>query len=223
MTIKFPDFKKMYDYETNFHLTMNSERLAKLICHYEIFKKVTNISGDLVECGVFKGTSLARFGLMRELFGSKNSSKIIAFDVFNDVFPNTKYKEDKEIRSNWIKNAGSSSISKKQMSNVFKEQGTKNYDLIAGDITKTLPKYIKQNPHLKISLLNIDIDFVESTLCSLEYLYPRVSKGGIILLDNYGFAHGDTKGVDLYFKKIKKKPLIQRFPFTSRPCYIVKN
>jgi len=92
MTIKFPDFKKMYDYETNFHLTMNSERLAKLICHYEIFKKVTNISGDLVECGVFKGTSLARFGLMRELFGSKNSSKIIAFDVFNDVFPNTKYK-----------------------------------------------------------------------------------------------------------------------------------
>ena len=134
MTIKFPDFKKMYDYETNFHLTMNSERLAKLICHYEIFKKVTNISGDLVECGVFKGTSLARFGLMRELFGSKNSSKIIAFDVFNDVFPNTKYKEDKEIRSNWIKNAGSSSISKKQMSNVFKEQGTKNYDLIAGDI-----------------------------------------------------------------------------------------
>ena len=109
------------------------------------------------------------------------------------------------------------------MSNVFKEQGTKNYELIAGDITKTLPKYIKQNPHLKISLLNIDIDFVESTLCSLEYLYPRVSKGGIILLDNYGFAHGDTKGVDLYFKKIKKKPLIQRFPFTSRPCYIVKN
>ena len=71
MTIKFPDFKKMYDYETNFHLTMNSERLAKLICHYEIFKKVQNVSGELVECGVFKGTSLARFGLMRELFGSK--------------------------------------------------------------------------------------------------------------------------------------------------------
>ena len=94
--------------------------------------------------------------------------------------------------------------------------------MIAGDITKTLPKYIKKNPHLKISLLNIDIDFVESTFCSLEYLYPRVSKGGIILLDNYGYAHGDTKGVDLYFKKIKKKPFIQKFPFTSRPCYIVK-
>ena len=205
MTIKFPDFKKMYDYETNFHLTMNSERLAKLVCHYEIFKKTKTVSGDFVECGVFKGTSLARFGLMRELMGSKNTSKIIAFDVFSDVFPNTKYKEDKVIRKNWIKNAGASSISKKQMTEVFRQQGTKNFELIAGDITKTLPNYIKKNPQLKISLLNIDIDFVESTFCSLEYLYPRVSKGGIILLDNYGYAHGDTKGVDLYFKKIKKK------------------
>ena len=222
MTIKFPNFKKMYDYETNFHLTMKSERLAKLICHYEIFKKIINVSGDVVECGVFKGTSLARFGLMKKIFSPKKSSKIIAFDVFSDVFPTTKYKEGKADRRNWVKNAGSSSISKKQMSKVFKKQGTKSFDLIAGDITKTLPKYIEKNPNLKISLLNIDIDFVESTFCSLEYLYPRVSKGGVILLDNYGAFHGDTKGVDLYFKKIKKKPLIQRFPFINRPCYIIK-
>jgi len=223
MTIKFPNFNNMYDYETNFHLTMNSERLAKLVCHYEIFKKTATISGDFVECGVFKGTSLARFALMRELFGSQNSSKIIAFDVFSDSFPNTGYKEDKKIRKDWIKKAGGSSISISQMKKVFKNQKVENYELVAGDITKTLPKYIKKNPHLKISLLNIDIDFVESTYSSLEHLYPRVSKGGIILLDNYGFAHGDTKGVDMYFEKIKKKPVIHKFPFTSRPCYLIKD
>ena len=149
MTIKFPDFKKMYDYETNFHLTMNSDRFAKLICHYEIFEKVINVSGDVVECGVFKGTSLARFGLMRKIFGSKKNSKIIAFDVFSDVFPTTEYKEGKIDRKIWIKNAGPSSISKKQMSKVFKKQGTKSFDLIAGDITKTLPKYIEKNPKFK--------------------------------------------------------------------------
>ena len=44
---------------------------------------------------------------------------------------------------------------------------------------KKLLKKLK-NPHLKISLLNIDIDFVESTYCSLKYLYPKVSKGGIL-------------------------------------------
>ena len=95
----------------------------------------------------------------------------------------------------------------------LKQISQQNFELIAGDITKTLPRYIKKNPHLKISLLNIDIDFVESTFCSLEYLYPRVSKGGIILLDNYGYAHGDTKGVDLYFKKIKKKTINTEISF----------
>ncbi len=46
MTIKFPDIKKMHDYETNYHLTMNSERLGKLLTHYEVFKKVININGE---------------------------------------------------------------------------------------------------------------------------------------------------------------------------------
>ena len=223
MTIKFPNFKKMYDYETDYHLTMSSERLAKLLCHYETFKSILKVSGEIVECGVFKGTSLARFALYRDILSTKNSSKIIAFDVFSDDFPNTKYKEDKIIRKNWIKNAGSSSISIKQMQKVFKNQKTENFELVPGDITKSLPRYIKKNPHLKISLLNIDIDFVESTYCALEYLYPRVSKGGVILLDNYGYAHGDTKGVDMYFDKINVKPDIKKFKFVSRPCYIVKN
>ena len=222
MTIKLPDFKKMYDYETNYHLTMDGDRMGKLLCHYEILKKCINIPGEIVECGVFKGTSLARFGIMRDLLGTKNTAKIIGFDVFSDKFPNTKYKEDKKIRSERIKKAGPSSISKTQMTTVFNKIGIKNFDIIAGDITKTLPKYVKNKPELKVSLLNIDIDFVESTYCSLKYLYPKVSKGGIILLDNYGFAHGDTLGVDKYFKDIKVKVKIQKFPFITRPCFIVK-
>ena len=222
MTIKLPDFKKMYDYETNYHLTMSGDRMGKLLCHYESLKQTINIPGEIVECGVFKGTSLTRFGVMRDLLGTKNSAKIIGFDVFSDSFPNTKYKEDKKIRSDWIKKAGGSSISKAQIIKIFKKLGIKNYEIVAGDITKTLPKYIKSKPELKISLLNIDIDFVESTYCSLKYLYPRVSKGGIILLDNYGFAHGDTFGVDKYFKEVNIKPKIKRHPFNTRPCFIIK-
>ena len=222
MTIKLPDFKKMYEYETNFHLTMSGDRMGKALCHYETLKQCINIPGDIVECGVFKGTSLTRFGIMRDLLGTKDSGKIIGFDVFSDIFPNTKYKEDKKIRKEWIKKAGASSISKNQIIKVFKKLGIKNFEIIAGDITKTLPKYVKLKPELKISLLNIDIDFVESTYSSLKYLYPRVSKGGIILLDNYGFAHGDTFGVDKYFDEIKIKPKIKKFSFNSRPCFIVK-
>ena len=84
MTIKLPNFKKMYEYETNYHLTMNEERLAKSLCHFEAYKMSLNTPGDIVECGVFKGTSLVRFGLLRNLLGTQDSAKIVGFDVFNE-------------------------------------------------------------------------------------------------------------------------------------------
>jgi hypothetical protein len=71
-----------------------------------------------------------------------------------------------------------------------------------------------------VSLLNIDIDFAEPTLCALEHLYDRVMPGGVVLLDNYGAFHGDTKGVDMFFHG--KAVSIRRFPYIARPCYVVK-
>ena len=70
---------------------------------------------------------------------------------------------------------------------------------------ETIPSFRKKNPGLKISLLNIDIDFVELALTVLENFYPLVSKGGI-LFDNYAgrgssgkYLHGDT-GIDDFSK-----------------------
>jgi len=227
--IKLPEFteQNMYDYETNFHLTLEHSRLGKFLAHYEIFKMVQNIPGAIVECGVFKGTSLTRFAMFRELFGNYFSSKIIGFDMFSDEYPDTKFSEDKNQRDHWINTAGASSISIKQLDQIFERMGIKNYELVAGDICKTVPKYVKDHPGFKISLLNIDCDFVEPTYIALENFYERVMKGGIILLDNYsgeGTAghslFGDTKATDDFFKD--KNVKIRKFTFASRPCYVIK-
>ena len=68
--IKLPKFtsQSMYDSETDFNLQMNRERLSKFLIHYEIFKKIVKVKGDIVECGIFKGTSFVRLALFRELF-----------------------------------------------------------------------------------------------------------------------------------------------------------
>lgn len=219
--------KKMYDYETFYHLSMTNDRLGKFLAHYEAFKIASKIPGEIVECGVFKGTSFVRFALLREMFGGKNSSRLIAFDVFSDNYPNTKFKEDIVQRKHWIKTAGGSSISTSQLKKNLKEKKIDNFELIAGDVLKTLPRFKKQNPGLKISLLNIDIDFVEPTICVLENLYENVCNGGVILFDNYAgrgtsgkYLHGDTKGIDDFLKN--KKIIIKRFAFTARPCFLIK-
>ncbi len=227
--IKLPklDIQSMYDYETNFHLTMNEERLSKFLTHFEAFKLSQNVPGEIVECGVFKGTSLMRFGMLRKVFGGDHTSRLIGFDVFSNKYPNTKFKEDKIQRKHWIKTAGSSSISETQLKKIFKNRKISNFQIIKGDVNKTVPKFIKKNPGIKISLLNIDIDFVEPTLTVLENFYNKVSKGGIILLDNYAgrgssgkYLHGDTLAIDNFFKN--KDIKIKKFGFAARPCFIQK-
>ena len=227
--IKLPKFdsQSMYDYETNFHLTMNEDRISKFLTHYEAFKISKEIPGEIVECGVFKGTSFVRFGMLRKLMGGNKSRRLIAFDIFSNKYPNTKFKEDHAQRRHWIKTAGSSSINPDQLKKILKKNQIDNFELISGDVVKTVPKFKKQNPGIKISLLNIDIDFVEPTVICLKTFYDCVSKGGIILLDNYAgrgssgkYLHGDTAAIDKYFKN--KNVSIKKFDFSSRPSFIIK-
>ena len=219
----------MYDSGVTWHLTVPSERINRFISHYETMKLIQNIPGEIIECGVFKGESLIRFAHFRDILGTNASSKIIAFDNFNDIYPDTSYNEDQAQRQHWMETAGSTSISVEQLDKVLKKKNIINYELIQGDICKTVPEYVSKNKGLKIALLNIDCDFTEPTFTSLKYFWDHVSVGGIILLDNYGgwgtsnlSYHGDTKGVDDFLNTFKIKPQILKFNYIDRPCYIIK-
>jgi hypothetical protein len=218
--IKLPNFKKSFEYENNFYLSCDSSRIGKVLAHYELFKIANYLPGSIVECGVFKGASLSRFSMMRELFGNSSSKKIIGFDAFGK-FPNTKFHSDQKHRKNFIESSGEEGISKIQMIQVLKNKKTSNnVELIKGDITKTVPKYLKIHPELKISLLNLDTDIYEPAVTILENLYPRLVKGGVLILDDYGTFPGETKAVDDYFDG--KNVEIKKFPFATTPSFIIK-
>jgi len=218
--IKLPNFKKSFEYENDFYLSCDVSRLGKLLGQYELFKMVKDIPGEIVECGVFKGASLCRFAIFRELFGNSIKKKIIAFDTFGK-FPKAKFTKDIQTRNNWLKIVGNKSISKQQLMKILKHKKThKLVELVKGDIVKTVPLYVKSHPNLKISFLNLDTDLYEPSLTVLNFLYPKIVKGGILLLDDYNFFPGETKAVNEYFKNknIKLKP----FPFIDSKLYIVK-
>ena len=217
---KLPNFHKAFDYENAFYLTCDITRISKIIAQYELYKMSNDRPGAIVECGVFKGGYLARFAMFRDLLNNPYSKKIIAFDVFGK-FPKTQFQQDKEFRNKFISEAGQDSISKKQMMKVLKHKGIdKSIELIKGDITKTVPAYLRSHPSLRLSLLNIDTDIYEPAVTILEYFYPRVVKGGVIILDDYGIFPGETKAVENYFKD--KNVQIRKFPFAMTPSYIIK-
>lgn len=218
--IKLPDFSRAYEYENEFYLSCDKQRIGKLIAHYELFKMSRNVAGEIVECGVFKGASLVRFAMFRKLFESAFEKKIIGFDSFAE-FPQTNFEEDKKLRDHIVKEAGEQSISTDQLMEVLKNKGCENsVELIAGDITVTIPEYIKNNPDIRISLLNLDTDIYEPSVTILENFYPKLEKGGILILDDYNVFPGETKAVDDYFKEMDIE--IKSFPFSNTPCYLIK-
>lgn len=218
--IKLPDFKKSFEYENNFYLSCDPSRISKIIAHYELYKMSHNKIGDVVECGVFKGISFIRFAIFRDLFRDQSSKKIIGFDTFGK-FPKNQFLLDGKPREKFISAAGIQSISKPQINKVLKHKSLiRNTEFIAGDILETVPQYVKSHPKLKISFLNLDVDMYEPSLTILENLYPKIVKGGVLVLDDYETWPGETKAVDEYFKG--KNVKIQKFSYCKTPSFIIK-
>ena len=212
------DIDKSWDYENGFYLTSHITRLSKMLAHYELYKSIINLPGQVMEFGVYKGASLIRFATFRDILESSFSRKIIGFDAFGK-FPRQKKKEDAKFIRNF-EEAGGYGIPLEELKKVFAHKSLANYELIGGDIMKTLPLYLKEHPELKIALLHIDVDVYKPTLFILKKLYDRVVRRGIIIFDDFSTVGGETKAVDEFLTG--KKLLIEKLAISHIPSFIRK-
>ena len=219
--IQLPDFTKSFEYENNFYLSADSNRIAKIMAHYELYKLTVDIPGAIIECGVFKGASLVRFAAFRQLLSNPAAKKIIGFDAFGK-FPETAFADDQKWRTKFIADSGEQGIGIDQLMHVLRHKKMdQNVELIQGDICQTVPAYLEQHSELRISLLNIDVDVYEPTKATLTHFYDRVVRGGVILLDDYANVFpGANAAVEEFFAD--KSVEIKRFPYAITPCYVVK-
>jgi len=212
-------FLNIWEIENSFYQKSDISRLNKAICHYEIFKKTLNTPGAIIECGVFKGTSLIRFLTFRNLL-KKNHKKVIGFDPFGK-FPKQRIKEDQIFARNHDKHSGLG-IKKNKLQFYLKRKKFSNFKLIKGNIENSLPHFLRKNKNLKVSFLHLDMDVYEPTKYALNFFYKYMSKKGIILIDDYGQVKGATRATREFLKKFKSLK-IQQLKFNSRLKFLVKN
>tara|TARA_B110000444_G_C18850234_1_gene604960 strand:+ start:2569 stop:3219 length:651 start_codon:yes stop_codon:yes gene_type:complete len=211
---------KLFEIENEFYAKTKVDRINKIVVHYELYKKVYKLDGDILEFGVFKGTSIIQWASFREILGRSHEQKIIGFDTF-DKFPETNFEKDKDLRKQFVNEAGLNSTSKASLEKIFNYKEIKNFNLVEGDILKTLPNFMKENNNLRIALLHIDVDIYEPTKIILDELYDKVVDGGIIILDDYKVFPGETKAVDDFV--IDKDIQIQQLPFSpKKPSFFIK-
>ena len=83
----------VWDYENGFYWFSHRSRVNKFIAHYELYKTILDLPGDVLELGVYKSASLIRFATFRDLLENDFSRKIVGFDAFG-TFPKTKLMSD---------------------------------------------------------------------------------------------------------------------------------
>ena len=205
-------------YENGFHLTSDKSRLEKIITHYNIFKKISKVDGDIFEFGVFKGNSIIRFATFRDMLGLKK--KIYGFDIFGK-FPFQKNNEDNNFIRKFEKASGEG-ISLNNLNYFIKNKNIQNINLYKGNILDTLNKFVSKNKSIKISFLHIDVHVYEPTMFILEKLFNKVQKNGVILFDDYSVIEGETRAVDDFFSKEKIKKNFKTIPSTNYPYFYIK-
>lgn len=207
----------------NFTKYVPRQILTRFISKYEIFKKVLNIQGSVIECGVYLGGGLMTFAQLSAILEPVNHQrKIIGFDTFSGFTDLSK--EDEKGESAHARKGGFTADKRAYEdlkrcielydSNRFISHIPKVF-LVKGDIRETLPKYLEDNPHTVVSLLYLDMDLFQPTRVAIEHLVPRMPKGAIVAFDELNANNwpGETLAV---LETIGIKNLcIQRFPFES--------
>jgi hypothetical protein len=172
----------------NFPKYARFQNITRFLALYEIYKKVLNVKGSIVECGVYHGFGVMSYLNFSTILDHVNlTRKIYGFDSF-EGFPAVSDKDkskfadvnpsDLEVDSHAeIMKLAAIHDSVRFLGHIPKVK------LIKGDATKTIPKFIDEHPHLLISLLFLDFDLYEPTKVALENFLPRMPKGAIIAFD----------------------------------------
>ena len=193
--------KKLIENCLQYSMT-NVERMWSLIQSFHHIRQ-ESLKGDFVECGVWKGGNII---LLKKLIQKFNLKKnIYGFDTFEGMVEPSFYdvnynnKSAKKMFDEHVeKKIGFAMCSLEDVKkNIKKNTNIDNIFLIKGKVENTLRN--KQKLPKKISILRLDTDFYESTKIELEVLFPRLVKGGVLIIDDYGFWKGAKKAVDEYF------------------------
>lgn len=219
--IKEADFLEIFHFCKEYTMT-SVERMYAL---YNGVKYVleNKISGDFVECGVWKGGSAMLIAKLLANYNVKDR-KIILYDTFEGMSEPTEFDKDysgkkatalldessiEDQSSVWCYSSFDEVKSNMLKTGLNEEQ----IILIKGKVEDTIPSQVPTN---KIALLRLDTDWYESTAHELLHLFPLLHVPGVLVIDDYGHWEGCRRAVDEYFAKNNTRLLLNRIDETGR-------
>lgn len=186
-----------------------------------------DVPGAFAECGVWRGGSVLAMVLTLQHLG-RTDRDIHLYDTFTGMTEPTRqdtspleppaletwHKAHRRRAQPWAElfdpeAVGEAAVREKLVSTGY-PPGRLHF--VRGRVETTLPRRAPE----RIALLRLDTDWYESTRHELDELYPRLSEGGVLIVDDYGHWEGARRAVDEYFAQHPPRPLLSRIDYTGR-------
>ncbi len=228
----FPDSAGSFgDKLENFPRFVSRQSLSIFLAKNELMKKALPVHGSIVECGVFMGGGLFTWAQLSAIYEPVNHTRrVIGFDTFQghaavsdrDSAQGQGVPEEHKQEGSYEFPHLEELKRSVQLFDLNRPIGhIEKVELVPGDASSTIPRYVEEHPHLVVSLLYLDFDLFEPTRVALEILLPRMPKGGVIGFDelNQDQWPGETLAV---MEQVGLGNLrIKRFPYTPALSYAI--
>lgn len=215
----------------NFSKYVPRQNMALFLAKNEIFKEILNVHGQIIECGVFVGGGLMTWAQLSAIYEPINHvRRIIGFDSF-EGFPSMSSR-DAPTAGSEIHHAvvgglavGGAEQDVRRAIELYDLNRPIGHiprvELVKGDATLSIPKFVAENDHTVVALLYLDFDLYEPTKAAIESFLPRMPKGAVLAFDELNQKHwpGETRAVldTVGLRNLR----VKRFPFTPQISYAV--
>lgn len=189
----------------NLGLYMRSSALTKILYVNELYQRILNIPGVIMEFGVWWGQNIILFENLRAIYEPFNyDRRIIGFDTFqgyplpskNDIKTETVKTKGYTVSDNY-EDYLTQLIDYHEKENVL--YYNRKHKLMKGDVRETIEQFFKQEPYTMIALAYLDLALYEPTKKCLEYIRPHLIKGSVVAVD--GLNSPDYPGETIALKE----------------------
>lgn len=164
--------------------------IARMLQLNDFYQRTLGVSGHIAEVGVYKGAGSLLFGKLVRLFEPNGLTQVHGFDWFKGMELNEREKRYVE--------PGSYAEPKERLETLVKAQQLESIVRIHElDAIKEFPAFFERYEHLQFKLVFLDAGSYPVTKASIEALWPRITPGGILVLDQYNheMSPGETQAV----------------------------
>lgn len=197
---------------------------------YALFQAVkyivqNKITGDMVECGVWRGGSMMLVAMALQFFGD-TSRELYLYDTYRGMtepdpidvdFDNRAMKPlwDNAVGQGMVMGFGGT-VDDVRLHLSLTGYPERLMHFIEGDVMETIPA----TRPARIALLRLDTDWYKSTLHELRHLYDLLVPHGVLIIDDYGWCRGARQATDEFFSDRPFKPMMHRID--QGPRMIIK-